>query len=207
MARMVRLSIISIAAGTMRRAIMPATAALAVSMLGNTARIVLTALGDRHQAHPDAGDDAQRALGADDQSHQVVARRVGGAAADLHHLAIGQHDFEPERVVGRHAVAQRVRSARVFADVATDRARLLARRIGHVRQSKLGDGLAEAQVDHAWLDDGPQIVDVDLEDPSHSRQTDEHAALRGDRAARQTRARAARRVRHAQRGGTRARPG
>ena len=99
-------------------------------------------------------------------------------------------------MVGRHAVAQRVRAARILADVAADRARLLARRIGYVRQPEGGGRLAQAHIDHPGLDDGAHVVDVDLQDAVHARQADEHAAMRRDRAARQTRARAAGRVRH-----------
>jgi len=66
------------------------------------------------QAQHDAGDDAQRALAADEQLLQVVARVV------LHHLvqagddgAVGQHPFEPEHQLARHAVADHAIAAGV----------------------------------------------------------------------------------------------
>ena len=37
---------------------------------------------------------AERALRADERAEQVVARRVELAAAELDHLAVGEHDLE-----------------------------------------------------------------------------------------------------------------
>ena len=64
---------------------------------------------------------------------QVVARRVDAlAAAELHDLAVGQHDLEPGHVVRREAVLEAVRAAGVLGDVAADRADDLGRRVGRV---------------------------------------------------------------------------
>ena len=130
---MVRWSIISIAAGTMparddgrHRARRPR------SIASKTASTVLTACGLRQDAHDDLGRDPERALAADEDAGQVVAGRVARLAAEPHDLAVGQHDLEPEHVIRGDAVLQAVRPAGVLGDVAADRARLLARRIGRV---------------------------------------------------------------------------
>ena len=196
MARMVRLSIISMAAGMMRRAIMPATAELASSIVVEDGQDRLDRFADRHQPDPDAGDDAERAFGADDQAGQVVAGRVRGAAAELDDLAVGQDHFQAQGVVGGHAVAQGVRPTRVLADVAADGARLLAGRIGHIRQAERGRRLAEADVDHARLDDRAHVVDVDLQDAVMRARLIRTPPLMGIAPPREARSRAARRVRH-----------
>ena len=48
------------------------------------------------------------------------------------------------------------------------------------------------QVDHAGLNDGPKVGDVDLEDPRHPRERDDDASLHRDRATGEARPRAAR---------------
>ena len=88
------------------------------------------------------GRDAERALGADEDAEQIVARRVERLAAELDQLAVGQHDLEAEHVVDGEAVLEAVRAAGVLGDVAADRADLLARRIGRVVEAVRRDGLA-----------------------------------------------------------------
>ena len=61
---------------------------------------------------------------------EVVARLIGGHAAGVDDGAIGQHGFEAEDVVGGDAVAEGVRAAGVFGDVAADGAGALAGGIG-----------------------------------------------------------------------------
>ena len=67
-------SIISSAAGTMPAAMMPETASLAASTESKTASSVRYASGRADEAQRRARDDAERALGADDEPDQVVAR-------------------------------------------------------------------------------------------------------------------------------------
>ena len=151
----------------------------------------------RHDAQRDPGGDAERPLRSDERAQQVVARGVDRlAAAQLNDLAVGQHDLEPGHVVGREPVLEAVRSAGVLGDVAADRADDLARRIGRVVVAG-ADRRADLQVGHARLDDDALVVQVDVDDPPHPRQDDQHAVLHRKRAARQARARSARDRRHA----------
>ena len=74
----------------------------------------------------------ERPLGADEGAQEVVAGPVELLAADLHELAVGQHELEPGDVVGGEAVLEAVRAAGVLGHVAADRADDLARRVGRV---------------------------------------------------------------------------
>ena len=110
--------------------------------------------------------------------------------------AVGQHHFDAEHVVDRDAVLERVRPAGVGRHVAADRAGPLARRIGGVVIAGALEGVGEPDVDHARLDDGVAVAEVDLEDLLHPREHDHHAAADRQAAAGQARARPARQERH-----------
>ena len=63
----------------------------------------------RVQAHRDLGDDAERALRADEEAREVVAR--GGffrAARGLDDAPVGEHHFQRQHVLAHRAVAHRV---------------------------------------------------------------------------------------------------
>ncbi len=148
--------------------------------------------GDAQQAHEGLRDDAERALGADDDAGEVVAGQVARGAAGPDDAAVRQHQLEAEDVVGRDAVGQAVRPAGVLGDVAADGAGALAGGVGGVVEAVLRDGLAQLQVDDAGLDQRGQVLDVDLEDALHARHGDEHAAHGRDGAAAEAGAGAAR---------------
>ena len=80
-ARIIRLSSISRAAGTIPAAMIPLTVSVAWSTVSNTASSVRPASGSRVKLTTDFGDDAESALVADDQPGQVVAGVVFGHAA------------------------------------------------------------------------------------------------------------------------------
>ena len=67
-------------------------------------------------------------------------------------VAVGQHDLDGEDVGVGDALGEAVRPARVVGDVAADRARLLAARVGGEVQAVRGDGRREVEVEHARLD-------------------------------------------------------
>ena len=151
----------------------------------------------RRRSRPEAqgrlGDDPERPLRADDEMRQRVAGDV------LHVLpagpddaAIGQDDLQPEHRVARDAVLHAAQPAGVRADVAADRAELVAGRVGRVEEALLGDGGLQLGIDDAGLDDGHEIRAVDLDDPVHARQRDRQRSLDAGRAARQPAPRAAR---------------
>ncbi len=78
------------------------------------------------EAQARRGDQAERALGADEQVAQRVAAVVlADAAQVVEHTAVGQHDLEAEHELARVAVADRADAARVGADRAADGRRAL----------------------------------------------------------------------------------
>ncbi len=119
------------------------------------------------QAYGDASGDPHRPLAADERSPKVVTRRVGLEAAQQREFTIGEHDLDGQHVRARDAVEEAVRPTRVVGHVATDRARLLARRVGREVQAVLGHGSGQIQVEHARLDPRDTVVDVDVEDAVH----------------------------------------
>ena len=78
--------------------------------------------GNAVEAQRDLGDDAQRAFGADEQLHQVVARaRLARAAAEPHDAAVGDHDLQRQHVLAHGAVAHGVGAGGAGAGHAADR--------------------------------------------------------------------------------------
>ena len=93
----------------------------------------LHALRLRMQPEHHAGDDAERALRADEHLRPVVAGVVLQHLVErAHHAPVGEHHLEAEHVAPRHAVAQHLVAAGVGGDVAAD-----------------GAGAARAEVDAA----------------------------------------------------------
>ncbi len=77
-----------------------------------------------------AHDDAERALRADHERGEVVARdALHGAVAGVDHAAVGEHDREREDGLAGHAVLGAEQAARVRRDVAADGGDGLARGI------------------------------------------------------------------------------
>ncbi len=88
-----------------------------------------------------------------------------------------------------------MRPARVLGHVAADRADDLARRVGRVEEAG-PDRRGDVRVRHARLDADAAVLEVDLQDPLHPREDDQHAVLDRQRAAREARARPAGDPRH-----------
>ena len=83
----------------------------------------------RKQLQHRRGDDAERAFGADEELLQIVAGVVlAQAAHQVEHAAVGQHDFEPQHQLARHAVAQHMHAAGIGRDIAADGAASLPTR-------------------------------------------------------------------------------
>ena len=135
------------------------------------------------QPHRDAGRDAERALAADEHAAEVVAGRLRVEPAEHHDSTVGQHDLDREHVRRRDAVGEAVRATRVVGDVAADRARLLARRVGREVQAVRCEGACEIEVDHTRLDPRDALVGVDGQDPVHLRRDDHDRTAEGHRTA------------------------
>ena len=159
----------------MPAAMIAEVAAPAWSVLSKPTRSVRTSSGQADQPDGHRGDDAERALGADDGAEQVVAGAVGRDPAERHDVALGGDEVGAEDVVGGEAVLQAVRAAGVLRDVAADRADLLARRVGRVVVAVGRRRLGDVEVDHARLDDGALVLAAYGGDGAHLRGHDQHA--------------------------------
>ena len=124
------------------------------------------ALWIARQSDPGLGDDGQSPLAADKQAGQVEPRGVFGRAAELHDLAVGQDSLDPQHVIHRYAVLERVRPARIRGHVAADGASPLARGVGCIVITSPFQGLGKPHIDHAWLHHGVAIAEIDLDNLS-----------------------------------------
>ncbi len=166
------------------------TAAPAPAVPSKAARTVWTASGAAQQADRDPGNYAQRALGPHQRPDQVVARGVGRLASELYELPLWSDQVEPGYVVSGEPVLEAVSTAGVLGDVASDRADLLARRVGSVVVTMPRRRPGDVEVRHSGLQDGPLVRHVKFDQLAHLRQYDQDARGLGDGAARKTGARA-----------------
>ena len=143
------------------------------------------------------GDHGERALGADDQLGEVVARgRLHELAPGPDDLAGAEHGLEPEHLVARDPVFHRAHSARVGGDACRRRSRC-ARRGRPDRRARVAPRLRRARrrltpgwTTAIWFATSISRIGA------HLSKRDEDAALPGDARARQSRAGAARGHRH-----------
>ena len=154
------------------------------------------ALGLGQDAQRGLGDDAELALGAADHAQKVEPARIHMRAADLDDGAVHLHHGDAEQVVGRHAVFQAMRAARIHRDVAGDGAGQLRGGIGGVEEAQLLDRAGDAEIGAPGLHPDDPIGGVGLQHPVHPRHPEDHRIGGGQRPARERGARAARHHRH-----------
>jgi hypothetical protein len=141
-----------------------------------------------------ARDNAERALGADEQLLQVDAGVVLDVFAHaFEDLAVGEHGLEPEHEIAGHAIADHAIAAGIGRDVAADGAAAARAEIEREHESVVADTFLQSLQRHAGLGDHDPAAGVDLLDRGHAlrRQHDfacqrhggtheaRHAALRG----------------------------
>ena len=126
-----------------------------------------------------AGDDAQRALGADEELLQVIAGVV------LHRLvergddrAVGQHHLQAEHQVARHAVADHPVAAGIGGEIAAD----LAAAAGAEIQAEIEPGVAGGLLRHLQGRAGPDGEGGRPRGPAPRRRTGGPATARSGRA-------------------------
>ncbi len=188
---------ISIAPARMPAAITPETAVPACARRVEAGEQRPHALGPAQDAERDAGRDAERALGADQDAHQVEPVVVEPLPAEVHDVAVGEHDLEARHVRDGETVLEAVRAARVLGDVAADRADLLARRVGRVVEAVWRHGLGHREIRDPRLDDHPPALEIDLDDPVHPGERDDDSVRVRHGPAREAGTRAAGHERHA----------
>ncbi len=175
-ARTVVRSIISSVAGRVT-AMIALTVRPASATSANVATIVQA--GGRQGTQPQRrlGDDAERALGADEQPLEVVARDVlDRAAAQPDGPAVGQDDLEREHVVRGHAVLHAAQPTGVRREVAPDRAELVGRGVGRVPEAVPARRLLDLGVHQPGLHHGVHALGVDVDLP-HPLEAEQDAAV------------------------------
>ena len=137
-------------------------------------------LGERGDDRLGGVDQPERRL-ADDDAGEVVADRVRLAVcgSELHDLAVGRDQRQPEHVVDGEAVLEAVRAARVLRDVAADRRDLVRGGVGRVEEAHGGGGIRNLQRGHAGLDQHRQIRAIHFEDAVHLGRAHHYAVGRG----------------------------
>ena len=135
-------------------------------------------LGDAVEAELDLGDDAEGALGADEEAGEVVAGRgLAGAGAGADDGAVGGDDGEAEDVVAHGAVAHGVGAGGAGRGHAADRG--VGAGVDREEQAGVAEVGVERLAGDAGLDAGVEVGGVDLEDAVEPRQVDGDAALDG----------------------------
>ena len=124
----------------------------------------------------DLGDDAEGALGADEEAGQVVARcrflRPAGGADDA---AVGEHHGQGEYVLAHRPVAHCVRARSSRGRHAAQRR--VGTRVDREEEAGVADVLVQRLAGHAGLDDRVEVFFVHCEHLVHLRQVDADAAL------------------------------
>ena len=106
----------------------------------------------RKQFQRRRGDDAERAFGADEQVAQIVAGIVLlQLRQPVQNAAVGQHHFEPERHLARHAIGQRGGAAGIGGEIAADGAASLRAERQRKQPVDLGGALLRDLQHHAGL--------------------------------------------------------
>src|SRR5262249_38365318 len=145
----------------------------------------------------DLRDDAECALRADHDPGQIVAGRIQGRAAELHHVTVGEHHAHPQHVIHGESVLEAMRATGVLSDIAADGADLLARWVGRVVKAIRRDTLRHGEVDDTRLYDDAVVHKVDGEYLMHAREHYQDAAGYGERATGEAGTRATRHERDA----------
>ena len=142
-------------------------------------------LGLLQNAHRDLGNDAEQPLRAGHDAEQVIALRIEMLAAEPDDLAIHQDHLDAEHIVGGQPIFQAVHAARIFRDIAADRAGDLRRRIGRIVKAVALDGLGDAEIGDARLRHHHPVHQIDFEDGVEAAQHEQHGVFQRQRATRQ----------------------
>jgi hypothetical protein len=98
-------------------------------------------------------------------------------AAEPDHLARHRHHLEPKHVVRGEAVFEAMHAARVFGDVAADRAGDLRRRIRRVVEARMLHGLGDAEIGDPRLHARTAIGEIDIEHFVELRHAEQNAVF------------------------------
>ena len=123
-------------------------------------------------------DDAERALGADEEIAQIVAGIVLlQLRQPVQDAAVGQHHFEPERHLARHAIGERGGAAGIGGEIAADGAASFRAERQRKQPVDLGGALLRDLQHHAGLAGHGVGGGVDVADLVHPPHRDHHLAI------------------------------
>ena len=144
----------------------------------------LDGLGRRKQFQHRGGDDAERALGADEEVLEVVAGVVLlELVEEVQHAAVGQHDFDPDHEIAGDAIGERVGAAGIGGEVAADGAAALGAERQREQAVGGGGGLLRLHQHHPGLAGHGAGRRIDLADAVEPGQREHDLAVEGDLAA------------------------
>ncbi len=130
------------------------------------------------QAHGGLDNEAQRALGADEQLAQVVAGGVlDQVLVQLQQVALAGYHLHAGDPVAGHAVADHLDATGIGADVAADLAGAGGGEVHRVVQALVLGELLQLRGDHAGLADGGAIHLVEFENLVHVVERHHHLAI------------------------------
>ena len=133
-------------------------------------------LGNAGEAQRDLGDDAERSLGADEQTRQIISGRgFAGAARGAREFAAGGDDAERDHVVSHRPVAHRVGSRGARRSHAADRS--VGAGIDREEEAAVAQVRIERLARYAGLDDAIEILGVDRENPVHAAAVQRESAV------------------------------
>ena len=166
--------------GMIRAAMIAETVSAASSIRSYSASIVRRAGGRGTSLQQHLGDDAERALGADEQVlHRVAGDVLDARAAEARDPPVRQHDLERHHVVARDAVLQPAQAAGVLGDVAADRADPHRAGIRRIEQAVPRGGFVDREGHDARLRPHREVAWIDVDDRVHLRETEDEAARSG----------------------------
>ena len=149
--------------------------------------------GSRDELEEDLGDDAEGALGPDEEIlHRVAGDVFNALRSEPGDLARGQNDLDAHDVVSGNAIFQSTQAARVVRDISSYRRDLHRAGIGRIKKPEGRGRIIDRLGDDAAFTEHRKIGRVDFEDAVEMDETENDPAFDGDAAARETGARTAR---------------
>ena len=134
-------------------------------------------LGDAGKPERDLDDDAERALGADENMGEVVAGgRFFRPRAGAQKRAVGGDDAEREHEILHRAVAHRVGARGAGRGHAAKGG--VGARVDREEEAGVVQIVVELLAGDAGLDDAVEVLGVDGQDLVHARAVERHAAVR-----------------------------
>ncbi len=129
-----------------------------------------------------SGDDAERALGADEQRRQVVARVVvANLAVPVHQRAVGQRHIQTDDLLAHVAVAHGAQPAGVRRRHAADRRGVPRGQVDTEHQTRRSGGALHLGQRDSGADADPPLDDVDVADLTQPLRRQQHVIVLGHR--------------------------